>query len=284
MTTPHALKRAESFIFAGELADAHETLTTYLDDLALSADERDTALRTRAAVRMHMGQMMDARADLDALSVHYDADDFQRSLIAEREGDLNAAISAAMTAWQSHNRYYWRDEREVRRFIDRTFERIIRLLIAAGRTIQADVLLSPSQYQTLGWLHMRADIAADDGRHDDALTYYTSAWRDLDARLDAADPLVRNQRGALQLKRARCLRILKRPADASAALDVAAADMDDPAVGFERGLLHFDLQPDDLDGAIALCRAALESASPAVVAALRESLADARYTTLAARL
>jgi predicted negative regulator of RcsB-dependent stress response len=278
MSAPDPLKLAESYMFAGELPDADAILSDYLATHP-DADARDAALRLRASVRLHSGDLSGARADLDALAIQYDADHFQRSIIAERAGDLNAAIPSAMAAWEADNRYYWRAEAESTAFMARALERLIRLLFAAGRTIQADVMLSGSQYQTAGWLHLRGDIAAESGRDEDALTHYTGAWR----ALEGTGALIANQRAILQLKRARLLRRLRRYADARIALD-AAAPLDDPAIRFERGLLHADTHPDDLAGAARDCAAGLAAASAALTAVLREELDDPRYADVAARL
>lgn len=264
------LQLADAFIQAGELADALDALDQHLS--ANPAD--DNARRLQAGVLLRLGGADNLRAALATLariSTPTARDHLHRALILEQQGEADSALAAMQAAHDSAPG----DERLT--------EHYITLLVNHGQA-QTALALVRSQPRTWRWLQWEGDLLVKLGDDHMATARYGLALAQLDEQHDpAVDRYLAPVMARLLLARAHAYRRLGDFASAEAHY-TSAGDFipDDPAIPFNRGLLR--AAQGDLEGAVALCRPALDAASDVVRAGLRGELADSRYRGLAARL
>lgn len=279
---------AEAFLKTGELIDALEALSRHLVD----SPQDDEARRLRSDVLAHLPGEANLRAalqDLAAIQLPLSRDYIARSVLLEKLGEIDAAITAAA---QGHAAFPEED---------RLTERYLHLLrgqgqIAPAREIAAGLV--NRQPQDWRWAQWAGDLAADAGDDTTAVTFYDAALTTLQSRhaitIDAA-PLHSNPGQALTLTIVgMAVRLLLARADALFRLnqlDRADADYqtaaalipDDPMIPFNRGLIA--ARRGDLATAQSWCQTAYTQASPALRERMRAVLCDdATYATVAASL
>lgn len=296
------LQLAEAFIQTGELQDALDALNQQLD--ANPAD--DDARRLRAQVLLRLRDEASLRAaltDLDKLDDPFTDDFMQKSIIAERLGNLPLATEYIKDLWSVNPKD------------DRLTERYLHLLVAQGETEQA-LIISRVLPKTWRWLQWRGDLEAI-SMPESAIWDYSDALNHLGKQFD----LNINQWG-----RAIQARLLLARADAYVYLSkflnrsepslddlsgesvrykfrrsqgysventLTNADVDylaaqsiiptDPMIPFKRGLLA--ALSNDMTQAESLCRAAWADANETLRDEMRLALQeDERFSSLAASL
>ncbi len=277
MATYTPMERAEAFLHAGELDDALEALNDQLADQPGDQNAR----RLRANVLLRMDDSMQWRASLD---------DFQ-ALIAPTAEDVmhrHQLLTRLDEHEQAHA--YLRDQ--VAAGGTGHDARIVDLLLEShyrrGEAYNAITLLF-DQPKTWRWLRWNGDFHALKGDHRVALDYYCSALDSLEEATQDAPPsaqaFVANLRAQILLRRADMYARVGLYAESAA--DYADAETNVPGdamIPFKRGMMLF--LGSDIDGAVQVCAAALQSARndderASLIAALKD---DARYTALAASL
>ncbi|NDJ60618.1 MAG: tetratricopeptide repeat protein [Chloroflexi bacterium] len=261
------LELAAAFIQAGELDEALDALNTYL--AAHADDARVRRWRIGVLRRMESADHLRAAlADLDQLAALTADDHIHRSVIHERLGDQASAISALRAGHAQHP-----DDHRIT-------ERLLQLLFAHDDLDEAAAILAALP-PTWRWLTLSGDLAVRRGDAQTALAHYSAALTDLERYLAGMEPIFADGlRANLLFKRAHLYRDRDQFDDAAA--DYRAAEQiipDDPLLPFNRGLLAY-LRGDDSE-AIRLCRAALDSAAPALHDHMTHVLGgDARFAEL----
>jgi tetratricopeptide (TPR) repeat protein len=263
------MQLAEAFAQTGELDDALDALNQQL-----AADPHDnTARRLRAQVVARMpgaDNLRAALADLDRITDPTAADALRRVVLLEQLGDAAAAAAAATNGHAA-----FPDDRAL---AERLFYLVLRRKeYAAGRA------LLENMPRTWNWLHKAGDLAAEDGRAEDAPGYYTAALADLEVRFAPTDDFGQGIRAMILAARARVYAALNALAAADADYAAAMALVpDDPLLPFWRGFVVADqgeTQPagDLLRAAFALANDSFKTQMRAALAAFH---AQGRYTGL----
>jgi tetratricopeptide (TPR) repeat protein len=259
------LELATAFISTGELDDALDALNEHL---AASPDD-DEARRLRIDTLMRMQDKLRlALADLDALTDATANDLARRSVVCEKLGDLDGAVSAVEAALtlSPHD--------------ERLLERCIHLLQAQGKYTEALRRLETVP-QSWRWQQWRGDLAAQAGQFDQSTAAYTDALTLLDEHTQGMTlAWAASLRARLLLARAQVYR-RREQIDAAEAdyLEAGKLIPDDPMIGFQRGLIA--AQRGNLDTAAAFCIEAYEAAVAPLKESMRHELeSDVRYAEL----
>ena len=279
------LDLAEACLDAGEVDDALAALNNFLlpnprvGHWTGDPNRRNIALRLRAAIlarRPGEDALRAALDDLDALDEPLLPDDhLLRSVICERLGDIDGALTAVERGCDRHRRHA------------RLAERWLQLLRLAGRLDDARqvvarwIATSPVDWR---WHRWAGELAAASGDDAAALAHYEMAQEQLAVVVTGSDdPAFVSLVAGLLLARAAAVARLNRLDEADALYSRAAELMaDDPLIPFNRGLLA--TRSGDIDRALELCAPALKAGTPELQAHMRRSLDDSRYAALRARL
>lgn len=157
-----AAEIANALLTAGETQGALEVLNAQLEQQPEDAESR----RLRAGLLLRMaqsgsGDFQAALRDLDSLAQPTAADHHTRSLIHEALGDLDAAVEAAYAS------------RAAAPENTRIVERIVKLLMGAGRWAQAQALVAEmQQHDDWRWAQWAGDLASAMGDDHAALAQY----------------------------------------------------------------------------------------------------------------
>lgn len=252
------MQLAETFLKTGELEDALEALNQQLEQE--TDDEQARRMRIQVLLRLSSEENLQAAiADIEKLSSPT-AEDYQiSSIVYERSGNLEAAITAMNQAREGNTE----DERLT--------ERLLELLIA-NQSYQKALTLIRQQEQTWRWLEREGDVLVLVGDDTMATARYGLVLSQLaefegQMRKDYLDAL----KARVYLARAHAYRRLEH-IETSAEHYHAAKKLlpDDPTIDFNLGLLTF--LRGDLASAIQQCREALERASSHLAATMRASL------------
>jgi tetratricopeptide (TPR) repeat protein len=262
------MQLAEAFLTTGELEDALDALNQQLEQ----HPQDDEARRLRIQVLMRLSNLQQALADFEKL-LSLRAEDYQTaSIIYQRLGNLDEAITAMNQALKKSVNN------------ERMTERLLELLLAKQAYTDALALIR-QQERRWRWLEREGDILVLMG--DDTMA--TARYGLVLAQLEQfAGQMREDYLNALKarvfLARAHAYRRLEQIETASEHYQAAKALLpDDPTIDFNLGLLTF-LQG-NLLGAIEQCRVALESASSHLAESMRESIQnDDIYQVLAKSL
>lgn len=282
MSVPRLLQIAESFIQAGELEDALDSINQHLEENGVD----DAALRLRAAVNARVsGQYHAALADLDALGQQQPEDYILRASLLARAGQPQAALQASAAgnaAYPDH---------------ERLMEQYVYLLRRYGQPEQALAIIDqlPEGWR---WSQWAGDLYADQGKDAEAIAHYSAAIQTLQVRYnllgDQAAHIPEDESisetasvsmtlaviyARLLLARAGCAQRLGHYADADADYQQAQVLMPgDPMIPFNRGLMAF--QQGQAVQARQWVASALEAASTTLQAQMQAVLAQDTYAGL----
>lgn len=288
MTISHydALTLANAFIDAGEIEDALAALTPHLED----HPEDDAARRLRAAVFARLpGLAGKAHDDYRALRTLTRDDRIADAMLSIGQGDITGGtrILGVLLEQQPED--------------DSLLERLVHVLIAhpahaspdasVVRLLDARLAQNPHHWRWWGW---RGDLATAIGEDDGAITAYGYGLRALEKILapieGAPNPILVNQKAQFHLKRADASYRRAQYGEADADLvDAERLLPTDGMIPFKRALIAYQASrvagADDwqnaLRRALPPCRDALDHASPAIRALMRDALrADPIYRPL----
>jgi len=261
------MELAEAFLKTGELDDALEAINQQLEDNP--AD--DEARRLRIQIQMRLlppAQYSNLHDDFDALAKKT-VDDWQlKSVIAERAGDLNAAIAAIHEA------------RKLSPENERLSERLLDLLLASESYDDALTLVR-AQEQSWRWLEREGDVLVLQGNDMLATARYglvLSHLSDFEGKMQA--DYLQALKTRVMLARAHAYRRLGHT-DTAKEHYLAAKEFfgEDVTIQFNLGLIA-EMEGNH-DEALKLCKDALSKASQALKDNMAESLdADAIFETL----
>lgn len=252
------MQLAEAFLKTGELQDALEALNQQLEQEVDDGQAR--RLRIQVLLRLNNEENLQAAiADIEKLSSPT-AEDYQiASIVYERSGNLEAAITAMNQARENNT-----DD-------ERLTERLLELLIV-HQAYQDALSLIRQQEQTWRWLEREGDVLVlmDDD------TMATARYGLVLAKLEVFEGQMRKDyldalKARVYLARAHAYRRLEHIETASEHYHAAKKLLpDDPTIDFNLGLLTF--LEGDLASAIQQCHEALERASSHLAEAMRDSL------------
>jgi tetratricopeptide (TPR) repeat protein len=265
------LELAQAFIQTGELEDALDALNQQLTD----QPDDENSRRLRIAVLLQLrgdDHLQTALADSQQLTDLSAEDYVRRSLIFERLDEVDSALRVLGEA------------RALAPNDERLVERHLHLLLLLQDDLTQARELVASQPQTWRWLQWAGDLAMQAGEQAAAVTHYSAALTQLEARFDLArEKYARAMQARLLLTRADAFRHLEHIEQAEADYKAAAAIIpDEPLIPFGRGLVA--ALRGDMSTAIALCQEALSQANATLRNQMCQGLNDKRYQELLALL